>query len=124
MSENKLKYCGKCPFLLSALLYHDIFSKPRYHKDSSDTAAWIELKTHRHKKIVNRCAVSQYYFGREESPGSLAYELLDNGINPRRKGGCLILVKHIISTLGPHIETKILSSKIKQIFYNIYIKKV
>lgn len=102
MEEHKdLKFCGRCPFLLSAVSYESLFCHPRHRKDLSDTAEWAKIKERKqHPRIKNECAVSKYYFGREESPGDLAYELLNEGMNPKRKKGCLKLATHILSQYG------------------------
>ncbi len=98
MKLGDLKFCGKCPFLLSAALHDDIFAHPRYNSDLSNTVKWTKLKGQgNHTRIRNQCAVSEYYFGKEGLPGDLGYELLDQGLNPKRKKGCLVLAKHILS---------------------------
>lgn len=81
--HEELLYCDDCPFLIIT---------PKTTEGRADVhlgfSSWEVLQR-------NKCGVSTHYFGKINDFKKTAWELLEDGDNPKRKKGCLLLVEHI-----------------------------
>lgn len=84
--DNTLKFCGKCPFLIQP--FTKVLGSCNQNPIGTD-------------QQENVCTVNHYYWGKivDKKDASTQWEPLEKGTNPKRKGGCLLLVKHIYSQI-------------------------
>ena len=91
--KDKLKYCGDCPYLVIEPEHEVYWDCPEKHVNDArwteEQKNYCQLENDRIIEIRQRSGTVKEY----------KWMWLEDGKNPRRHPGCLILVKHIISTL-------------------------